>query len=158
MTTRNIQLRKFAVFAFASLLLCLSSSAILRAQRDPAEPPEAKPAPKLLPRPTGAISRREVDEAGMRSLIEQLVACGTRNSLSSWTDPKRGVGCGRDHIVARLNEIAKSSGGRLQVVVDKFETSSARTSGKSVPMENVYGGLPVRDPGLAKTVFIISGH
>jgi peptidase M28-like protein len=141
-----------------SLVLFLSSSLSLRAQRDPAEPPAGKPAPKLLPRPAGAISRQEVNAPGMRRLIEQLVACGTRNSLSSWTDPKRGVGCGRDRVVARLTEIAKSSGGRLQVVVDKFETSSARTSGKSVPMENVYGVLPGSDGRLAKTVFIISGH
>ena len=94
----------------------------------------------------------------MRSLIEELVACRTRNSLSSWTDPKRGVGCGRDRIVARLNEIAKSSGGKLQVVVDKFEATSARTNNKPAHMENVYGILPGRDPQLAKTVFIVSGH
>jgi len=148
----------FAFLAFPFLVLFLSSSAALAAQRDPAEPPEAKPAPKSLPRPAGAISRRDVDEAGMRRVIEELVACGTRNSLSSWTDPKRGVGCGRDHIVARLNEIAKSSGGRLQVVVDKFEATAQRTNNKPAHMENVYGVLPGRDPQLAKTAFIVSGH
>src|SRR5207245_6120438 len=142
----------------AWLVLFLSSSPSLRAQRDPAEPPAGKPAPKLLPRPAGAISRGEVDEAGMRSLIEQLVACGTRNSLSSWTDPKRGVGCGRDRVVARLNEIARNSGGRLQVVVDKFEGTGTRTNNKPADMENVYGVLPGSDARLAKTVFIISGH
>jgi Peptidase family M28 len=125
---------------------------------DPAEPLQGRPAPKLLARPAGAISRSEVDEAGMRNLIEQLVACGTRNSLSSWTDPKRGPGCGRDHIVARLNEIAKTSGGRLQVTVDKFDATSERTSNKPVHMENVYGVLPGRDAQLAKIVFIVSGH
>ena len=158
MTRQNLPLRKFAAFAFTLLLLLLSLSVLSRAQRDPAEPPETKPVPKLLPRPTGAILRREVDQAGMRSLIDQLVACGTRNSLSSWTDPKRGAGCGRDRVVARLNEIATRSGGKLQVVVDKFETSSARTSNKPVHMENVYAVLPGRDPALAKTVFIVSGH
>jgi hypothetical protein len=94
----------------------------------------------------------------MRELIERLVACGTRNSLSSWDDPKRGAGCGRDEVVARLNEIANASGGKLQVVVDKFETSSARTNNKPAHMENVYAILPGSDPALAKTVFIISGH
>lgn len=94
----------------------------------------------------------------MRSLIDELVSCGTRNSLSSWTEPKRGVGCGRDHIVARWNEIAKSAGGRLQVTVDKFDATSARTNNKPVHMENVYGVLPGRDAQLAKTVFIVSGH
>jgi hypothetical protein len=67
--------------------------------------------------------RQEVDEKSMRVLIEELVACGTRHSLSSWDDPKHGIGCGRDHIVARLGTIANASGGRLQVVVDKFETT-----------------------------------
>ena len=156
MTRGNNSPKEFAACGLMSLLLVLCLPAVSRAQRDPAEAPGAKP--KLLPRPSGAVSRREVDEAGMRSLVEQLVACGTRNSLSSWTDPKRGPGCGRDHIVARLNEIAGSSGGKLRVSVDKFETSSARTSSKPAHMENVYGILPGRDSQLAKTVFIISGH
>ena len=154
--TRRQKLTK--TLAAPALLLLLCSAAMLRAQRDPTEPLHAKPALKPLPRPAGVISRRDVDEAGMRSLIEELVACGTRNSLASWTDPHRGPGCARDHIVARLNEIAKNSGGKLQVVVDKFDTSSARTSDKPVPMENVYGILPGNDSRLAKTVFIISGH
>src|SRR5256884_916501 len=94
----------------------------------------------------------------MRALIGKLVACGTRLTLSSWDDPKRGIGCGRDAIVARLNEIAKDSGGKLQVVVDKFESTSERTSGKPIPLENVYAILPGTDPKLAKTIFIVSGH
>jgi len=128
------------------------------AQRDPAEPQQAQPHPKPLPRPTAAIARQSVDEKSMRALIDQLVSCGTRLSLSSWTDPHRGIGCGRDHIVARLNEIAKASGGKLQVVVDKFDSTSERTSGKPLPLESVYAILPGSDPKLAKTLFIVSGH
>jgi hypothetical protein len=94
----------------------------------------------------------------MRALIDQLVSCGTRLSLSSWTNANRGIGCGRDHIVARLNEIAKASGGKLQVVVDKFDSTSERTSGKPLPLESVYAILPGSDPKLAKTLFIVSGH
>lgn len=128
-----------------------------RPLRDPAEPQQGAPKPRILPRPARAVAWRAVDEKSMRALIDQLVACGTRLSLSSWTDAKRGIGCGRDHIVARLNEIAKGSGGKLQVVVDKFESESERTKGK-IPLENVYGILPVSDPKLAKTIFIVSGH
>jgi hypothetical protein len=111
-----------------------------------------------LPRPAGAISRQSIEEASMRALIHELVECGTRISISSWTDPKRGIGCGRDHVVARLNKIAQDSGGKLQIVVDKFEAESDRTGGKPVPMENVYAILPGSDPALAKTLFIVSGH
>jgi hypothetical protein len=128
------------------------------APRDPAEPAKAKPQPKIMTRPAGAIARASIDEKSMRALIGKLVACGTRLTLSSWTDEKRGIGCGRDAVVARLNEIAKDSGGKLQVVVDKFESTSERTSSKPIPLENVYAILPGSDPKLAKTIFIVSGH
>jgi hypothetical protein len=125
---------------------------------DPAEPQKAQPHPKVLPRPSGAIARQSIDEKSMRALIDQLVSCGTRLSLSSWTDPKHGIGCGRDHIAARFNEIAKDSGGKLQVVVDKFDSTSERTSGQPLHLESVYAILPGSDPKLAKTLFIVSGH
>jgi len=126
--------------------------------RDPAEPSQEKPRPKSLARPAGRVLRASVDEKSMRMLIGKLVACGTRLTLSSWTDAKRGAGCGRDVIAARFSEIAKDSGGKLQVVVDKFESTSERTSSKPIPLENVYAILPGSDPLLAKTIFIVSGH
>jgi hypothetical protein len=125
---------------------------------DPAEPLQGLLRPTILERSTGAIDRKSVDEQSMRTLIHELVACGTRLSISSWTDPKRGIGCARDRVVARLNEIAQNSSGKLQVVVDKFEATAERTGGKSVPLENIYAILPGTDPKLTKTVFIVSGH
>src|ERR1700737_292001 len=125
-------------FLFAGIIAFfpVSLAAQVPLQSDPAEPLQNKPNPKILSRPGGAIQRDAVDEKSMRALIERLVDCGTRNSLSSWDDPKRGAGCGRDKIVARLNEIAKASGGKLQVVVDKFETTGPRTNDKPAHMEN----------------------
>jgi hypothetical protein len=146
---------------FASVCFWIAISPAFAQQsapRDPAEPQQGQPHPKVLLRPAAAIPRQSVDEKSMRALIDQLVSCGTRLSLSSWTDAKRGIGCGRDHIVARLNEIAKDSGGKLQVVVDKFDSTSERTSGKPLHLESVYAILPGSDPKLAKTLFIVSGH
>jgi hypothetical protein len=136
----------------------IPAAALQAVPRDPAEPVQGKPQPKILARPAGRVLRASVDEKSMRALIGKLVACGTRLTLSSWTDPKRGAGCGRDAIVARFNEIAKDSGGKLHVVVDKFESTSERTSSKPIPLENVYAILPGSDPILAKTIFIVSGH
>jgi hypothetical protein len=133
------------------------SGATSAGPRDPAEPLPGAPHPKILPRPPGAIARASVDEKRMRELIHEQVSCGTRLTLSSWSDPKRGIGCGRDFVVARFNAIAQESGGRLQVVVDKFEMTSERTGAKPVHLENVYGILPGSDPKLAKTVFIVVG-
>jgi hypothetical protein len=93
-----------------------------------------------------------------KAIVEALVACGTRHSLSSWTDTKRGIGCGRDVIVRRLEAVENESGKRMRVVVDRFETTAPRTRNVPVPMENVYAILPGTDPGLERTVFVVSGH
>ena len=126
---------------------------------DPAEPSEPLPAVQtVLSRAAGAISHSEIDEPGMGRLVESLVACKTRSTLSSWTDPARGIGCARNAIVARTNEIAAASAGKLQIVVDKFDASSGRTNNKPAHLENVYAILPGSDAALSKTVFIVSGH
>jgi hypothetical protein len=151
-----------SLFLSSALLLLSAASAPAFAQtaagRDPAEPQQPVAKQKILPRPAGAIARAFIDEKSMRALIDQMVACGTRLSIAPWDDANRGPGCGRDRIVARFNEIAKASGGKLEVVVDKFEATSARTSNKPAPMENVYAILPGTDEKLSKTVFIVSGH
>jgi len=152
-------IRMAGAFALLALFAAASPSfSQTRLSRDPAEPQRGKPQPKILPRPSGPIARQSVEEKSMRVLIGKLVACGTRLTLSSWTDPKRGVGCGRDAVVAHFNEMARDSGGKLQVVVDKFESTSERTGGKPLPLENVYAILPGSDAKLAKTLFVVSGH
>jgi len=151
--------RNAAIVTLAILSVSANPASAQRSvARDPAEPPRGQPPPKILPRPAGGITRQSVDEKSMRVLISELVTCGTRLTLSSWTDPKRGAGCARDHIAARFREIAKDSGGKLEVIVDKFESASERTSSKPISLQNVYGILPGSDPKLSKTLFIVSGH
>src|SRR5256885_16565552 len=139
----------------AAMLASLVGLSVVNGQqapvRDPAEGPQAKAQAKVPAKPAGTIARQSINEKSMRALIHDLVSCGTRLTLSSWTDPKRGVGCGRDFAVARLNEIAKESGGELQIVVDKFEMQNERTGPQPVHLENVYAILPGNDPKLAKT-------
>lgn len=172
MKNREVKLRGVAIAGLTAALFWLGAMfapavaqttaqtpkayAVTRAMRDPAEPPHTRH-PKILPRPSGAISRKSIDEKAMRALIHEQVSCGTRLTLSSWTDPKRGIGCGRDFLVKRFNDIAKDSGGKLEIVVDKFEMTAERTHGKPVPLENVYAILKGTDPALAKTAFIVDG-
>jgi Peptidase family M28 len=164
MRSRRTVLHAIVVsLALSNALLLLSATsgpafAQTAAAHDPSEPQRKVEKPKILSRPVGAIARASIDEKSMRALIDQMVACGTRLSIASWDDANRGPGCGRDRIVARFNDIAKASGGKLQVVVDKFEATSARTSNKPAPMENVYAILPGTDEKLSKTVFVVSGH
>ncbi len=142
----------------ALFVLALFSASLVFALQDPAEPPQGKPSPKLVPPVSGVLALRDVHQNALRSTIQELVSCGTRSSLSSWTDPNRGIGCGRDWIVKRFDRIARQSGGRLEVKVDRFTATGSRTGDKPIALENVYAILPGNDPALAKTVFIVSGH
>jgi hypothetical protein len=139
------------------LAIALMAAAFAAAQ-DPPERPPAGSAVRLPSVASGGISRSAVDEGGLRATVEELVACGTRQSLSSWDDPARGIGCGRDRIRARLEKIASSSGGRMKVVVDRFEATAPRTNDRPARMENVLAILPGSDANLARTVFLVSGH
>lgn len=132
-------------------------SALLRAQ-DPAEPGASGTTAALASAPASPVARSTVDEKALADTIGELVACGTRNSLSSWDDPKRGIGCARDRILARYRRLADASGGRLEVVVDRFEATSPRTNDKPARFENVVAILPGTDPVLSKTVFLAAGH
>ncbi len=158
MAARTVTERFAAVKLGALAGLALAAMAGFAAAQDPAEPPGTPPTPRRSPPPAGAVARRDVDEKALAATIGELVACGTRHSLSSWTDPRRGIGCGRDRIVARLSEIARASGGKLQVVVDRFEATAPRTHDRPAPLENVLGLLPGTDPVLSRTVFLVSGH
>lgn len=156
--TKRLAAFKFTQFFWllAAIFLATLLPASAALAQDPPEPPNGAPVVQSIPRPAGRLDRASIDENYLRSIIEEQVACGTRDSFSSWTDPKRGIGCGRDHVLARFNEIAKESNGRLQIVVDKFETELPR-SGEKLHLENVYAILPGSDPSLNKTVFITSG-
>jgi hypothetical protein len=127
------------------------------AAQDPQEPPVGKPSPRLLPPPDGAIAPGDVDPKTLTAVVDELVACGTRSSLSSWQAGDRGIGCGRDRIVARFEQISRSTGGRLKVNVERFQATAERTGGRPLPLENVVAILPGSDP-LVETVFIVSGH
>ena len=153
-TQRNVKLSCLLILAISISM----PSKILPAEQDPAEPSTGKRTFTMPPSQSSAMPRQWVDERSLRETLEELVSCGTRNSISSWDDPKRGIGCGRDKIVARFNAIAKASGGRLHVVVDKFQATSERTSGQPAPMENVYAIFPGSDPKLAQTAIVASGH
>ena len=151
---KAVKLSGFLILAITISMQSKSSPA----DQDPGEPATGKPAVTLPPAPAGVIARTDVDQKSLRETIQELVSCGTRSSISSWDDPKRGIGCGRDKIVARFNAIAKASGGRLQVVDDKFQATSPRTNNKPAPMENVYAILPGSDEKLAKIAIVVSGH
>ena len=57
---------------------------------------------------------REIDAKNIERTIRQLVAFGTRNTLSEQNDPKRGIGAARDWLYAEFLKAAETSGGRME--------------------------------------------
>ena len=101
---------------------------------------------------------RSVSGDSLRSYVSELVAFGTRNTLSSQTDPKRGIGAARNYVLRKFNQFAAHSGGRLTAMID---TTTLQKDGRRVDtptlLGNVVATLKGTDPN-DNRIFIISGH
>ena len=101
---------------------------------------------------------REVSSDSLRSYVNQLVSFGTRHTMSSPGDPKRGIGAARDWVVQKFREFGKASGGRMNAFVD---TVTLQPDGRRVDVPtllgNAMGVLKGTDPNDDR-VYIISGH
>src|SRR5438045_8613082 len=70
---------------------------------------------KVRPDPSIKAMINEVSAKNIEATVRKLVSFGTRNTLSSQTDPKRGVGAARDFIYSAFQRISASCGGCLTV-------------------------------------------
>ena len=100
----------------------------------------------------------EVSPDSLQSYINTLVAFGTRNTLSTQTDAKRGIGAARNWVLKKFNEFAKNANGRLTAIID---TTTLQPNGKRIDapllLGNVMATLKGTDPN-DNRIFIISGH
>ena len=53
----------------------------------------------------------KIDTTRIQATIQKLTTFGTRHTLSSQTDPVRGIGAARDWIVSEMRTIAATSNG-----------------------------------------------
>jgi hypothetical protein len=94
----------------------------------------------------------------LRSHINGLVSFGTRHTLSTTSDPKKGIGAARQWILGKFNQYAKQSGGRLTATIDKWTLpADGRRIDKPADMGNVMATLKGTDPADTR-VFIVQGH
>lgn len=145
-TIKPKKIRHMRKFAFI-LGLCLAGlNPVLRAQttidRDP----------------TISAMVREVNPDSLRSYITAMVSFGTRSTISSTTDPHRGIGAARNWVLAKFQSFSAASGGRLSAWID---TTTYNADGKRVSapinLGNVVATLKGSDPQ-DNRIFIISGH
>ena len=101
---------------------------------------------------------KEVSADSLKSYILKLVSFGTRSTLSSTTDKKRGIGAAREWVVQKFNEFARQSKGRLTAFVD---TTTLRPDGRrvdtTISLGNSMAILKGTDPNDDR-IYIISSH
>lgn len=105
--------------------------------------------------PQAAQAQTTPDPAKLRQTVEKLVSFGTRHTLSSATDPKRGIGAARRWAASRFDEIGKGCGGCITVdsVADRFSGPRAPDGVEVVDILGIQKGS-----GDPNHVIIIAGH
>ncbi len=96
-----------------------------------------------------------VQEASLRAMIERLVSFGTRHTLSSQTDPKRGIGASLRWTEAEFRRYARACGDCLTIA-----TPSDTVTGRRIPTPTLVKNVFAIQRGTTEPnrVVIISGH
>ncbi|CAM3382119.1 M28 family metallopeptidase [Rhodothermus bifroesti] len=108
------------------------------------------------PRIQQLLKRVSVDT--IEANIRQLVAFGTRHTLSPADNDTFGIGAARRWIKRTLERYAAAGGGRMEVFLDSFWYGpDGRRVDRRVEIANVIARLPGTDPQDDR-IFIVSGH
>jgi peptidase M28-like protein len=102
---------------------------------------------------------RDVHSRTIEATIHKLVSFGTRSTLSSTTDPNRGIGAATQWVYEQLQQDAAASGGRMTVEKQSFVVSAGSPR---IPVEttitNVIATLHGTQPESAARTYVVSGH
>jgi hypothetical protein len=95
------------------------------------------------------------DPARLRATVAKLVSFGTRHTLSSTTDPKRGVGAAENWVASQFKAIGEACGGCVTV-----ERLSGHYTGTRLPPEGaeIVDILGVQKGSDPNRYVIVSGH
>jgi hypothetical protein len=105
--------------------------------------------------------RKALDQVDARSLQRYdhaLIGFGTRHTLSTQTDPARGIGAARDYIKAQFERSAATSGGRMTVSLDTFVQPVSNRVPTPTVLTNVIATLKGTDPASADRIYVIGAH
>jgi len=98
----------------------------------------------------------KIDVNRMKATVEKLTTFGTRHTLSSQTDPVRGIGAARDWIAAELRTYAAASNGRMVVTVPSYVQQPASRIPNATVISNIVATLTgSKEPN---RVYVVSGH
>ena len=124
------------------------------------DPPVDGPGRRLYPqRPSAALRRalREIDADRVEAYVRRLVAFGTRHTLSTQTDPERGIGAAVTWVHDRFAALAAPSQGRLTVERQTFvQPATPPRVPTDTSMTNVIATIRgVSAPG---RIYVVTAH
>jgi hypothetical protein len=146
---------RFGLFALACTGVVIAA-AILAFGTKPASgggrhhaPPVSKDVRQML---------QEVSSRNIEQTIQKLVSFGTRHTLSSQTDPNRGIGAATEWVYGQLQQDAAASGGRLTVETQSFVQPAGPRIPTPTTITNVIATLHGSQAESAGRTYVVSGH
>ncbi|KAH9886056.1 Zn-dependent exopeptidase [Cubamyces lactineus] len=100
----------------------------------------------------------QIDTARINATITKLVSFGTRHTLSSQTDPVRGIGASRDWLAAEMRSIAKGArpGTNVTITVPSYIQQPASRIPTPTNISDVVA--TIRGASDPNRVYVITGH
>src|SRR5690349_8400556 len=100
----------------------------------------------------------EVSSSNIQQTIQTLVSFGTRHTLSSQTDPNRGIGAATQWVYDQLQQDAAASGGRMTVEKQSFVQPPGPRIPVPTTITNVIATLQGSQAESAGRTYVVSGH
>jgi hypothetical protein len=99
---------------------------------------------------------REIDPDRIKAIILKLVSFGTRHTLSSQTDPVRGIGAATEWVFEQMQAIAATSSGRMTVQKQSF----VQPAGSRIPTPTTITNVIATLQGTAspERFYVVTGH
>jgi hypothetical protein len=107
----------------------------------PTNQPQSKISTPQLPDAELTSILNQISPARIEAIIEKLVSFGTRHTLSTQTDPKRGIGAARDWLLSQYKEFAAQSEGRMTVELQSYIQGVASRIDVPTNMSNIVATL-----------------
>jgi len=99
---------------------------------------------------------REIDPSRIHATILKLTQFGTRHTLSSQTDPVRGIGAATDWVFGQMTAFAATSNGRMTVERQTFTQPVASRIPTPTQITNVIA--TIKGTASPERFYVITGH
>ena len=99
---------------------------------------------------------RQIDPNRIQATIEKLVSFGTRHTLSSQTDPVRGIGAATAWVFQQMQGFAAASNGNMTVQQQTFTQPAGRRIPVPITITNVIATL--QGTASPERFYVVTGH